>query len=195
MGLAASTAHAPMHQRSKASTTQRRQGAPSPDLTITQPHTTEARPLIPLLVPLLLPLHQLHAGGTTTTQACAQQRQPRQPCSLIRLHPKASTGVRVWIHTLRRKHHAVLRAQSQTHWQLEEFWRQRHISHVMPQADYPDLKHNWSLLYPEDPSINQARSNQIASVEEINDAHLDNFELASEIDSEYSSEDEIIDYA
>lgn len=58
------------------------------------------------------------------------------------------------------------------------FWEQRHLSHILPQSEYPELADKWSNIIPEDPASNLARNDSIMSPDEFQDALLDNEALA-----------------
>jgi hypothetical protein len=64
-----------------------------------------------------------------------------------------------------------------------DFWAQRHLSHILPQSDYPELADNWSNIIPEDPSTNLARNDDIMSSSEFHDALLNNEVLAALLQS------------
>lgn len=59
------------------------------------------------------------------------------------------------------------------------FWDQRHLSHILPQSDYPELADNWSNIIPEDPTSNLARHDNVMSSDEFYDALTSNETLAS----------------
>lgn len=62
------------------------------------------------------------------------------------------------------------------------FWDERHLSHILPQSDYPELANNWSNIIPEDPSANLSRGDAVMSPDELHDALLDNEMFASAIE-------------
>lgn len=67
--------------------------------------------------------------------------------------------------------------------ELEMFWADRDLSHIMPQSQYPELSDVWGNIIPEDSSINRARGAQVMTQEEIATAEIDNQLAALEIDS------------
>jgi len=64
------------------------------------------------------------------------------------------------------------------------FWEQRHLSHIFPQSEFPELADNWSNIIPEDPASNLSRNDNIMSSDELQDALLDNEALALTIQQE-----------
>jgi hypothetical protein len=67
--------------------------------------------------------------------------------------------------------------------ELEMFWADRDLSHIMPQSKYPELADLWTNIMPEDSSVNRARGAEVMTQEEIELAELDNQISALEIDS------------
>lgn len=71
-----------------------------------------------------------------------------------------------------------------------EFWQNKHISHVLPVSDYPELSDEPSNWFPEDASENTSAGNDTRSQTEIWDAYSDN---ASDIfDGDYD-DDGVVD--
>jgi len=65
---------------------------------------------------------------------------------------------------------------------VEEFMRNKHISHIYPQSVYPDLSDSIGNVFLEDPSANLSRGANIASPEEVWSAHMDNINDAWDMD-------------
>ncbi|QUS60972.1 hypothetical protein IQE94_02090 [Synechocystis sp. PCC 7339] len=65
---------------------------------------------------------------------------------------------------------------------VEEFMRNKHISHIYPQSSYPHLADNLDNVFLEDPSANLSRGADIASPDEIFNAQLDNASDAWDMD-------------
>ena len=57
---------------------------------------------------------------------------------------------------------------------IEEFMRQKHISHIYPQSDYSDMANDLGNVFLEDPTENFIRGNRIATHDEIWQAQMDN---------------------
>ena len=57
---------------------------------------------------------------------------------------------------------------------VEEFMRNKDISHIYPQSDFPDLSNDWNNVFLEDPAVNAARGDRLATPDEIWNAQQDN---------------------
>ncbi len=57
---------------------------------------------------------------------------------------------------------------------IEEFMRNKHISHIYPQSIYPEMADNLSNIFLEDPLVNLSRGSQIVTHDEILTARIDN---------------------
>lgn len=55
-----------------------------------------------------------------------------------------------------------------------EFWQNKHISHVLPVSDYPELSDEPSNWFPEDASENISAGSDPRSHAEVLDAYSDN---------------------
>jgi hypothetical protein len=58
---------------------------------------------------------------------------------------------------------------------IEEFMRQKHISHIYPQSDYSDMANDLGNVFLEDPTENFIRGNRITTNDEVWYAQMDNF--------------------
>jgi len=73
---------------------------------------------------------------------------------------------------------------------IEEFMRNKHISHIYPQSNYPEMADSLSNIFLEDPSVNLSRGNQIATHDEILTARIDN--VSDSFDGDFN-DDGILD--
>jgi len=55
-----------------------------------------------------------------------------------------------------------------------QFWQDKDISHVLPTSDYPHLAGDPSNVFPEDPSVNRSRQDEIVTPQERMEAWLSN---------------------
>lgn len=57
------------------------------------------------------------------------------------------------------------------------FWQEHHLSHILPQSEYPELADDWSNIIPEDPTSNLARGSAemtwLEHAQAVVDANLD----------------------
>lgn len=67
-----------------------------------------------------------------------------------------------------------LEVKSQGAEAIEEFMRNKHISHIYPQSIYPEMTDNLNNIFLEDPLANLSRGSQIATHDEIQAARIDN---------------------
>ena len=67
--------------------------------------------------------------------------------------------------------------------ELEMFWADRDLSHIMPQSKYPELSDIWTNIIPEDSSTNRSRGAEVMTQEEIATAEIDNQIGALDIDA------------
>ncbi|BAY23691.1 hypothetical protein NIES2100_34830 [Calothrix sp. NIES-2100] len=57
---------------------------------------------------------------------------------------------------------------------IREFMHHKHISHIYPQSEYPDLADEIDNVFLEDPHENLSRGSNVATPSEFFDARLDN---------------------
>jgi hypothetical protein len=57
---------------------------------------------------------------------------------------------------------------------VKEFMQHKHISHIYPQSEYPDLADNMDNIFLEDPHENLSRGSNVATPSEVFNAELDN---------------------
>lgn len=67
---------------------------------------------------------------------------------------------------------------------VEEFMRNKDISHIYPQSDFPDLSNQLDNVFLEDPFLNTTRGNRLATPDEIWNAEQDN--LADAWDGDFN---------
>ena len=64
---------------------------------------------------------------------------------------------------------------------VEIFMRQKDISHIYPQSDYLELADQLNNVFLEDPDLNAARGDRLATPDEVWAAHQDNLADAWEL--------------
>ena len=66
--------------------------------------------------------------------------------------------------------------------EIREFWDLHDLSHIKPQADFPELADDWDNIIPEDSDINRARGAEIMTADEIDQAEESALTTAAYID-------------
>lgn len=71
-------------------------------------------------------------------------------------------------------HLVPLEVKMQGEEMIREFMNHKHISHIYPQSQYPDLANEITNVFLEDPHENLVRGSNVATPVEVFNAQLDN---------------------